>query len=39
MIVSIHQPNYIPYLWGFDKVKQIDISIVHDDYKFVEGAW
>jgi hypothetical protein len=39
MIVSIHQPNYIPYLGFFDKVNQSDIFIVHDDCQFVERDW
>ena len=39
MFVTIHQPNYLPYLGFFDKVKQSDIFIVHDDCQFVERDW
>ncbi len=30
MICSIHQPNYIPYLWLFNKIKQSDIFVIYD---------
>lgn len=30
MICSIHQPNYIPYLWLFNKIKQSDIFVFYD---------
>lgn len=39
MIVSIHQPNYLPYLGFFDKIRQSDIFIVHDDCQFVSKDW
>lgn len=30
MICSIHQPNYIPYLWLFNKIKQSDVFVIYD---------
>jgi hypothetical protein len=37
MIVGIHQPNYLPYLGFFDKLKKSDIFIIYDDAQFVKG--
>ena len=37
MIVSIHQPNYLPWLGYFDKIKQSDIFVVFDDVQFPRG--
>ena len=34
MIVTIHQPNYLPYLGFFDKMKKADIMVIHDDAQF-----
>lgn len=34
MIVGIHQPNYLPYLGFFDKMKESDIFIIYDDAQF-----
>ncbi len=34
MIIAIHQPNYLPYLGFFDKMKQSDIFIIYDDAQF-----
>lgn len=34
MIVGIHQPNYLPYLGFFDKMKKSDIFIIYDDAQF-----
>ncbi|MDO8725085.1 MAG: WbqC family protein [Candidatus Methanoperedens sp.] len=34
MIVAIHQPNYLPYLGFFDKIKQSDIFVIYDDAQF-----
>lgn len=34
MIVSIHQPNYLPYLGFFDKMSKSDIFVIYDDAQF-----
>ncbi|MBP2029465.1 hypothetical protein J2755_000385 [Methanohalophilus levihalophilus] len=37
MIVSIHQPNYLPYFGFFDKIKKSDIFVIYDDAQFNKG--
>ncbi|WP_440954687.1 WbqC family protein [Methanosarcina sp. Mfa9] len=37
MIVSIHQPNYLPYLGFFDKMKKSDVFVIYDDAQFNKG--
>jgi hypothetical protein len=37
MIISIHQPNYLPYLGFFDKMKKSDILVIYDDAQFSKG--
>ncbi len=37
MIVGIHQPNYLPYLGFFHKMKESDIFIIYDDAQFNKG--
>lgn len=37
MIVGIHQPNYLPYLGFFDKMKQSDVFVIYDDAQFSKG--
>jgi len=34
MIVSIHQPNYLPHLGFFDKMRKSDIFVIYDDAQF-----
>ena len=34
MIITIHQPNYLPYLGFFDKMKQSDTFVIYDDAQF-----
>jgi len=37
MIVSIHQPNYLPWLGYFDKIKKSDCFVIFDDVQFPRG--
>ena len=37
MKVSIHQPNYLPWLGFFNKVSQSDIYVVFDDVQYPMG--
>lgn len=40
--ISIHQPNYLPYLGFFDKIKNSDTFVILDNVQFVrtgEFAW
>lgn len=37
MIVGIHQPNYLPYLGFFDKLRKSDVFIIYDDAQFNKG--
>ncbi|TGC11562.1 WbqC family protein [Methanolobus halotolerans] len=37
MIVGVHQPNYLPYLGFFDKMRESDIFIIYDDAQFNKG--
>jgi len=39
MIVSIHQPNYIPYPGFFNKIKESDLFIIYDTAQYVKGRW
>lgn len=39
MIIAIHQPNYLPYLGFFDKMKKSDIFVIHDDCQFIKKSW
>ncbi len=34
MIVAGHQPNYLPYLGFFDKMRRSDVFIIEDDVQF-----
>lgn len=36
-VVSIHQPNYLPWLGFFDKVVKSDIFVVFDNVQFPRG--
>lgn len=37
MIIGIHQPNYLPYLGFFDKLRKSDVFIIYDDAQFNKG--
>ena len=37
MIVSIHQPNYLPWIGFFDKIKRSDTFVLFDDVQFPRG--
>lgn len=39
MIVSIHQPDFLPWLGFFDRWKRSDIYIVLDDVQFLRRGW
>lgn len=39
MICSIHQPNYIPYLWLFNKIKKSDIFVFYDNAQYTKGDY
>lgn len=34
MIITIHQPNYLPYPGFFDKMRDADIFVIYDDAQF-----
>ena len=37
MIVSIHQPNYIPWAGYFHKIANSDVFVIFDDVQFPRG--
>lgn len=38
-IVSAHQPNFIPYLGFFDKMKKADIFVIRDEVLFIRKEY
>lgn len=34
MIITAHQPNYLPYLGFFDKMRKSDTFVIYDDVQF-----
>ena len=39
MVVTIHQPDFLPWLGFFKRWKQSDIYIVLDDVQFIRRGW
>ena len=39
MIVSIHQPQYMPYLGYFDKISRSDAFVFLDDVQYKKNEW
>lgn len=39
MIVSIHQPQYLPWLGYFDKVERSDVFVFLDNVQFKKNEW
>lgn len=39
MIISIHQPQYLPWNGYFDKIKQSDIFVFLDDVQYKKNEW
>ena len=39
MIVTIHQPQYLPWLGYFDKADRSDVFILLDDVQFKKNEW
>ena len=37
MTVSIHQPNYLPWLGFFDKIKRSDVFVIFDNVQYPRG--
>lgn len=37
MIVSIHQPNYLPWIGFFNKISRSDVFVIFDDVQFPIG--
>lgn len=39
MKVSMHQPNYLPYLWLFEKIRRSDLFIITEMDQFARKDW
>ena len=38
-LVAIHQPNFLPWLGYFDKIRQADVFVVLDNAQYSRGSW
>lgn len=38
MKVAIHQPNFLPWLGYFNKIKKVDVFVLLDDVQYVKGT-
>ena len=39
MIISVHQPQYLPWLGYFDKIDRADIFVLLDNVQFKKNEW
>lgn len=39
MIITIHQPDFLPWLGFFDRLQKSDLYIILDDVQFIRQGW
>lgn len=39
MVVSAHQPLFMPWLGFFDKINKVDLFVIADDVQFTSAGW